>query len=120
VPPLFAREAKIYGQPSETRLAACQARSAPVMAELCIWLEATLRRIFGKPALAKAIRYTLAQWMALTLVLRDGRVCLSNSAAERHMRPLSLVRKNYLFARSLEGGKRAAFIYILVGAAEQD
>jgi len=116
--PLFAIEAEIHGQSPEARLAARQARSAPIMAELRTWLEATLRRISGKSDLAKAIRYTLTQWSALTLVLRDGRACLHNNAAEQKMRPLSLGRKNYLFAGSLEGGRRAAIIYTLIGTAE--
>ena len=116
--PLFAIEAEIEGQSPELRLAARQARSAPVMTELHIWLEATLRKISGKSDLAKAIRYTLAQWTALTTVLRDGRACLHNNAAERRFRPLALGRKNYLFAGSSEGGKRAAIIYTLIGTAE--
>jgi transposase len=116
--PLFAIEAEIHGQTPEARLAARQARTAPRMADLHAWLEATLRRISGKSDLAKAIRYTLAQWTALTTVLRDGRACLHNSAVERQMRPLALGRKNYLFAGSLEGGRRAAIIYTLVGTAE--
>ena len=88
------------------------------MADLHAWLEAMLRRISGKSNLARAIRYTLAQWTALTTVLRDGRACLHNNAAERQMRPLALGRKNYLFAGSLEGGRRAAIIYTLIGSAE--
>jgi len=118
--PLFAIEAEIHGQPPAARLAARQARSAPIMADLHAWLEVTLRRISGKSDLAKAIRYTLAQWSALTTVLRDGRACLYNNAAERRMRPLALGRKNYLFAGSLEGGKRAAIVYTLVGTAEMN
>jgi len=116
--PLFAIEAASHGQPPEARLATRLARSAPLMADLHAWLEATLRRISGKSDLAKAIRYTLGQWGALTTVLRDGRACLHNNAAERRMRPLALGRKNYLFAGSLEGGRRAAIIYTLVGTAE--
>lgn len=76
------------------------------------------RRVSGKSDLAKAIRYTLAQWAALTLVLRDGRACLHKNAAERRMRPLVLGRKNYLFAGFLEGCRRAAINYTLVGTAE--
>jgi transposase len=116
--PLFAIEAEIHGQPPEARLAARQARSAPIMAGLHAWLEATLRRISGKSDLAKAIRHTLAQWGALTTVLRDGRACLHNNAAGRRMRPLALGRKNHPFAGSLEGGRRAANIRTLVGTAE--
>ena len=116
--PLFATEAEIHGQPPEARLAIRQAHSAPLMADLQAWLAATLRRISGKSDLAKAIRYTLAQWTALTTVLRDGRACLHNNAAERRMRPLALGRKNYLFAGSIEGGRRGAIIYTLIGSAE--
>lgn len=116
--PLFAIEAEIEGRSPELRLAARQARSAPIMAELKTWLEVSLRRISGKSDLAKAIRYTLAQWTALTTVLRDGRACLHNNAVERQIRPLALGRKNYLFAGSAEGGKRAAIIYTLIGTAE--
>ncbi len=64
--PLFAIEAEIHGQLPEARLAARQARSAPIMADLHAWLGATLRRISGKSDLAKAIRSTLARWTALT------------------------------------------------------
>ena len=115
---LFAIEAEIHGHPPEARLAARLARSTTLMADLQAWLEATLRRISGKSDLAKACRYVLTQWTALTTVLRDGRACLHNNAAERRMRPLALGRKNYLFAGSLEGGRRAATIYTLVGTAE--
>jgi hypothetical protein len=101
--PLFAIKTEIHDQPPEVRVAARQARSAPMMAGLHGWLEATLRRISGKSNLAKAIRYTLAQWSALTAVLRDGRACLYNNAAERRVGPLPLGQKNDLFAGSLEG-----------------
>jgi len=70
--------------------------------------------------LAAAIRYALSRWTALTLVLRDGRACLSNNAAERQMRPIALGRKNYLFAGSVEGGRRAAIIYTLIATAEMN
>ncbi|MCX8005786.1 MAG: transposase [Burkholderiaceae bacterium] len=88
------------------------------MADLHAWLEARLRRISSKSDLAKAVRYMLAHRGALTTVLRDGRACLHNNAAERRMRPLALGRKNYLFAWSLEGGRPTAIIYTLVGTAE--
>jgi hypothetical protein len=93
---LFATEAEIHRQSPEARLAARQARSAPLMADLRAWLEATLRRISGKSDLAKSIRYTLAPWTALTTVLRDGRARLHNNAAGRQMRPLALGRERRL------------------------
>ena len=68
--------------------------------------------------MAKAIRYALVRWEALTLVLRDGRVCIDNNAAERSMRPMTLGRKNWLFAGSDSGGERAAAIYTLTETAK--
>jgi transposase len=75
------------------RLAARTAQSAPWFTALRGWLEKTQARISGKSELAKAIRYALSRWQALTLVLRDGRACIDNNAAERSMRPMVLGRK---------------------------
>ena len=80
---LYAIEATIRGQPPDARLAARIAQSAPLFTALRQWLEKTQARIPGKSELAKAIRYTLSRWQALTLVLRDGRACIDNNAAER-------------------------------------
>jgi transposase len=115
---LYAIEATIRGQSRDARLAVRQTQSAPLFAELRTWLEKTHARIPGKSDLAGAIRYTLTRWEALTLVLRDGRACLDNNAAERSMRPMCLGRKNWLFAGSDAGGERAAAIYSLTETAK--
>ena len=81
------------------------------------WLESSLSRVSGKSDLAGAIRYTLSRWDALTLVLRDGRACIDNNAAERSMRPMTLGRKNWLFAGSDAGGRSAAAAYSLIQTA---
>src|SRR5438445_12916912 len=59
-----------------------------------------------------------SRWAALTRYLDDGRLEISNNAAERAIRPLALGRKNYLFAGSDAGGQRAAAIYTLVQSAK--
>lgn len=84
------------------------------MADLHAWLETSLRRTSGRSDMAKAIRYSLNHWNALTLILRDGRACIDNSAAERAMRPVALGRRNWTFADSDAGGVRAAAIYSLI------
>ena len=114
---LYAIEATIRGQPPDARLAARIAQSAPLFTALRQWLEKTQARIPGKSELAKAIRYTLSRWQALTLVLRDGRACIDNNAAERSMRPMVLGRKNWLFAGSDSGGHSAAAAYSLIQTA---
>ncbi len=115
---LYEIEAAIRGRPADARLAARTAQSAPLFNALRQWLEKTQARIPGKSELAKAIRYTLSRWQALTLVLRDGRACIDNNAAERSMRPMVLGRKNWLFAGSDADGERAAATYSLIETAK--
>jgi transposase len=55
--------------------------------------------------------------VALTRFLEDGRIGLSNNAAEREIRPVAMGRKNWAFAGSDEGGHRAAAIYTLIQTA---
>jgi transposase len=62
--------------------------------------------------------YMLRRWEGFTRFLQDGRACLSNNAAERVLRGISLGRKSWLFAGSDRGGARAAFMYTLVATAK--
>src|SRR5712671_6394039 len=63
---------------------------------------------------AKAMDYMLKRWIAFTRFLDDGRICLSNNAAERALRGIALGRKSWLFAGSDRGGERAAVMYTLI------
>jgi transposase len=117
---LYAIEDTIRGQPADVRLAVRQAQSAPRFTNLHTWLEQTLPRISGKSDMAIAIRYMLARWNALTLVLRDGRACIDNNAAERAIRPIPLGRKNWLHAGSDAGGHRAAAMLTLIQTAKMN
>jgi len=115
---LYAVEASIRDEAAEIRLKIRTERSAPLFAHFRTWLDTTLSRVSGKSEMAKAIRYALVRWDALTLVLRDGRACIDNNAAKRSMRSMTLGRKNWLFAGSDAGGERIAAIYTLIEAAK--
>ena len=115
---LYRIEDTIRGRPPDQRLAVRTAHTAPLITELRDWLDATRSRISGRSDLAKAIRYALSRWDALTLILRDGRACIDNSAAERAMRQVAIGRRNWTFAGSNAGGERAAAIYSLVETAK--
>ena len=115
---LYATEDRIRGQLPEVRLRVRQARSAPLFANMRTWLEQTLSRVSGKTPIAGAIRYMLTRWDAVNLILRDGRACIDNNAAERAMRPNYLGRKNWLHAGSDAGGERAAAIFSLTETAK--
>jgi transposase len=115
---LYAIEKEVRGSPPEVRLAIRQARARPVMTELRSWFDRTLETLSTKSEMAKAIRYALARWSALTRYLDDGEVEIDNNAAERALRVVALGRKNYLFAGSNRGGERAAALYSLIGSAK--
>ena len=114
---LYAVEEGIRGKPPDERARVRQARAAPVLEEMHTWFRTTLGRISAKSDLAGAIRYALARWEALTRYLTDGRLEPDNNPVERAIRPLTLGRKNWLFAGSHEGGHRAAAIASLIGTA---
>jgi hypothetical protein len=95
-----------------------QSRAVPLVEELASFLDATLPKLSGKSELAVSIRYARSRWQALTGYLKDGRLEISNNAAERAIRPLALGRKNWMFAGSDTGGERAAAVYTLIETAK--
>lgn len=114
---LFDVERAINGKGAAERLAARQELSAPLIAELHAWLTTQLARLSRGHDLAKAINYMLRRWGAFTRFLDDGRVCITNNAAERALRCVPLGRKAWLFCGSDRGGQRAAVIYTLIQTA---
>ena len=111
---LFLIERELSGSAAEVRLAARRERSAPELERLKTSLEAALQRISRKSDLAVAIRYALTRWPALTRFLNDGRIEMTNNAAERAIRPLTLGRRNWTFLGSDAGGERAAVFFTLL------
>jgi transposase len=93
-------------------------RSRPLVAALETWLREQRRNLSARNDVAKAIHYSLNRWVALTRFLDDGRLCMSNNAAERALRCVAVGRHNWTFAGSDEGGRRAAAIYTLVETAK--
>ncbi|MBK8175249.1 MAG: IS66 family transposase [Rhodospirillales bacterium] len=115
---LFAIEREINGASAEQRLAVRNQRSRPLILDLEAWLRDQNARLSAKSKTAKAIDYLLKRWTAFTRFLDDGRVCLSNNAAERALRGIAVGRRNWTFAGSDEGGRRAAAMYTLIETAK--
>ncbi|MGA2793828.1 MAG: IS66 family transposase [Roseiarcus sp.] len=111
---LFAIERDINGKPPDARRAARQERSKPLVVALEAYLREQYERLSPKNAVAKAIHYMLVRWASFTRYLDNGRICLSNNAAERALRGVALGRRNWTFAGSDEGGRRAAALYSLI------
>jgi transposase len=115
---LFEIECAINGKSADERVAARQALSAPLVADLEAWMRTERARLSRGNDTAKAMDYMLKRWASFTRFLGDGRVCLSNNAAERAMRSPAIGRKAWLFAGSDRGGERAAFMYSLIATAK--
>ena len=115
---LYAIEKRIRGQPAETRRLAREAKSRSLIEAMKPWLEKQLRRVPKRSGLADAIRYALARWPSLCRFLDDGRIELDNNPVERAIRPISLGRKNHLFAGSDGGADRWAMVASLLETAK--
>jgi len=115
---LFDIERDINGLPTEERLAIRSERSAPLDAELEEWIRDERAKLSRHAPTAQAIDYMLRRWEGFSRFLADGRICLTNNAAERALRGLALGRKSWLFAGSERGAERAAVMYTLIGTAK--
>jgi hypothetical protein len=101
---LFDIERLINGQSAEKRKAVRQELSAPLVADLQTYMLERRAELSRGHDLVRAMNYILKRWSAFTLFLEDGRVCLSNNAAERAIRGIALGRKSWLFCGSDRGG----------------
>jgi transposase len=114
---LFDIERDINGLSAEQRLAARIERSAPLVAEFEAWMRGERAKLSRHAPVAQAIDYMFKRWGGFVRFLDDGRVCLTNNAAERALRGLALGRKAWLFAGSERGADRAAVMYTLIATA---
>lgn len=120
IDPLFDIEREALGHSAADRLAVRTELSKPRVEELESWMR-TVRAGMSKHApVAKAMDYMLTRWEGFTRFLHDGRVCLTNNAAERALRGIALGRRAWLFCGSDRGGQRAAAMYSLIVSAKMN
>jgi hypothetical protein len=115
---LYAIESGLRGAPAEERQRVRDQKSRPLVEAMHGWLNEQLGRIPGASTLAKAIRYALNHWNGLVLFLEDGRLELDTNTVERAIRPVTITRKNSLFAGNDAGGRHWAIIATLVQSAK--
>jgi hypothetical protein len=124
---MLVRLQKLYATERSAREEACshqqrfelrQRKALPVLAEMHAWLEAQREQVLPKSDIGKAIAYMLKYWPRLTVYTTNGMLEIDNNPVENAIRPVALGRKNYLFAGSHDGARRAALIYSLVGTAQ--
>ena len=111
---LYEIEADLQNLTPEARAEQRQARAEPLLIRFKTWLDDTLLKLPPGSSLAKAIGYALGRWAALRVYLQDGRIAIDSNPVERALRGVALGRRNYLFAGSAGGGRRAALVYSLI------
>jgi transposase len=114
---IFMLERSINGLSPEERLAARRRDIAPLVDNLIDWMKQERAKLSRHNEVAKAMDYMLKRIDVFTHFLEDGRICLSNNAAERELRGIALGRKSWLFAGSDRGGERAAIMLTLIQTA---
>jgi transposase len=115
---LFDIERGINGQSAEERLRVRKEQSAPLLGALEAWLREQRSRLSNASSVSKPIDYMLRRWDRFARFIDDGRICLTNNAAERALRGFALGRKSWLFAGSERGADRAAIMATLIMTAK--
>ncbi|AAB92454.1 putative transposase number 3 for insertion sequence NGRIS-16a [Sinorhizobium fredii NGR234] len=111
---LFEIERQINGLSAEERLAVRQEKSKPLFDDMHEWLTKERAMLSRSSEVIEPIDYMLKRWEGFALFLKDGRVCLTNNAAERALRSVALGRRNWTFAGSQRGADRAAVMLTVI------
>ena len=111
---LYEIEAAIKGRSAEARLLVRQTKAKPLVDEFGLWLAGVRGRVSAKSRMGEKLAYFANHWDGLCVFLDDGRVEIDSNAVENTIRPLTLQRKNALFAGHDEGGRNWARIASLI------
>ncbi len=111
---LYRIETELRGFDPEARVTGRKERSAPLVADMQVWLTHNRARVAAKSPLGEALAYIAKYWDGLQLFLTDGRIEIDNNSVERTIRPIALSRKNALFAGHDAGAENWATIASLI------
>ena len=115
---LYEIEAQVKHLHAEQRAAQRQVRAGPILAEFKRWLDTSYAKSPPRSAIGKALAYAINRWGALIRYLDDGMLNIDNNPVENAIRGICLGRRNWLFAGSEAGGRRAAQFYTLIESAK--
>jgi transposase/uncharacterized coiled-coil protein SlyX len=99
---------------ADARQALRDEQSVPLLARIEAERARLAPIVLPKSPVGDGLRYLTNQWAALQRFVEDGRLAIDNNRAENQLRIVALGRKNWLFAGSFEGARRAALLYSLV------
>jgi transposase len=111
---LFEVERAINGRSADERRAVRQEKSKPLLDDMHAWLLRERETLSRSSEVLKPMNYMLRRWDDFARFLDDGRICLSNNAAERALRGIALGRRNWTFAGSQRGADRAAIMLTMI------
>ena len=115
---IFDLERPLIGLPEDKRLELRKEFVKPRVEELESWMRTERAKLSRHNPVAKAMDYMLNRWASFTRFLENGKICLTNNAAERALRCIAVGRKNWTFCGSDRGGQRAAAMYTLIATAK--
>ena len=115
---LYEIEAQIKALRAHERMSERKKHAAPILAEFKPWLDQTYANAPPKSAIGQALAYAINRWRALTRYLEDGMLNIDNNPVENAIRGIALGKRNWLFAGSEAGGRRAAQFYALIETAK--
>jgi hypothetical protein len=98
----------------DARCALRREHSGTLLAQLKTERDRLAGTVLPKSPVGDAVRYLTNQWDALQRFVDDGRLAIDNNRSENQLRVVAVGRKNWLFAGSMEGARRAALLYSLV------
>ncbi len=93
-------------------------QAVPILENLKAWMMDAYSRVVPQSTIGKALSYSLQRWDKLSRYTTDGRLQIDNNLVENAIRPVAIGRKNYLFAGSHDGARRAAMLYSFMGTCK--
>lgn len=115
---LYAIEKQLKDEPHDKRKEARQEQAAPILEKLRTWAIKSQTNVLPKSEIGKALIYLNNQWERLVAYLEDGRYPIDNNPVERAIRPFTIGRKNWMFAKSQAGATASANLYSLIESAK--
>ena len=115
---LYRIEAKIKDEPPDKRRTIRQQEAKPIIEKIKVWLDASVLKMLPSSKMGEALTYLQNQWSRLTAYLENGAYPIDNNPAERAIRPFTIGRKNWMFAKNQAGAKASANLYSLIESAK--
>lgn len=97
-----------------------QQEAIPLLVGLKQWMLENYKNVLPQSVIGQAIFYSLQRWDKLSIYTTDGRLRIDNNLVENAIRPVAIGRKNYLFAGSHNGARRAAMLYSFLGTCKMN